>query len=183
MPDSDYTGALAEFGVLRTEMDSRFRYQQQILALQLTLTSAVFTAGLSKPVPVGVLMIVPLSSYLLCGRYIGQRTAIRWVARYITTELSPRVPGGLGWVEWARTNRRPERLLDWYVPLLLSFPGAGMLALGWTIPVVVKTENRPVWGSIGIAAIWLTGVFATAVSTYLLTRVFRDRGAPQVSTP
>jgi hypothetical protein len=169
-------GALAEFSALRAEIDSRSKYQQQILALQLTLTSAIFGLGLSKPVPLGVLMIVPLSSYLLCGRYVGQRSAIRWASRYITEHLSPRVPGGLGWSRWVADNRRPDRLIDWYLPLLICFPGASLLALGWTAHLVFAPRHRSGWTTAGLVLIWLTGLFATAASGYLVNRVFRDRG-------
>lgn len=175
MAERDYDGALAEFSTLRTEIDSRYKYQQQILALQLTLTSAIFGLGLSKPVPLGILLIVPLSSYLLCGRYIGQRTAIRWASRYITEKLSPRVPGGLGWSRWVAENRRPDRLIDWYLPLLIGFPGASLLALGWTVRLVFAPGDRSGWATAGLVAVWLTGLLATAASGYLVSRVFRDR--------
>jgi hypothetical protein len=177
MADREYDGALAEFSSLRTEIDSRYKYQQQILALQLTLTTAIFAFGLSKPVPLGILMIVPLSSYLLCGRYIGQRTAIRWVSRYITEELSPRIPDGLGWPKWSAENRRPERLLDWYLPLLIGFPGASLLALGWTARLVVVPERGLGWGTAGLAIVWLAGLFAAGVSYHLLSCVYGNRSS------
>ncbi len=175
MAERDYDGALAEFSSLRTEIDSRSKYQQQILVLQLTLTSAIFGLGLSKPVPLGILLIVPLSSYLLCGRYIGQRTAIRWASRYITEKLSPRVPGGLGWSRWTSENRRPERLVDWYLPLIICFPGASLLALGWTVRLVFVPGHRSGWATTGLVMVWISGLLATAASGGLLSRVFRDR--------
>lgn len=175
MADPDHEGALAEFNALRMEIDSRHRYQQQILALQLTLTSAIFAFALARPGPVGILMIVPLSSYLLCGRYVGQRTAIRWASRYIVEKLSPRVPGGLGWARWSAENRRPDRLIDWYVPLLLCFPGASALALGWTTRLAFVAEQRSGWTTTGLLLVWITGLLATAASSYILSRVYRDR--------
>ncbi|GAA2851594.1 hypothetical protein Acy02nite_35190 [Actinoplanes cyaneus] len=184
MTDQNYDGALAEFSALRAEIDSRSKYQQQILALQLTLTSAIFGLGLSKPVPIGLLMIVPLSSYLLCGRYIGQRSAIRWASRYITEKLSPRVPGGLGWSRWVAENRRPDRLIDWYLPLMICFPGASLLALGWTIDLVFLTHGRSGWATAGLIVVWLAGLLATAACGLLVSRVFRDRGpAPLAPSP
>jgi hypothetical protein len=174
MGDREYDGALAEFATLRTEIDSRSKFQQQILALQLTLTSTIFALGLSRPVPVGILMIVPLSSYLLCGRFVGQRTAIRWASRYIVERLSPRVPGGLGWTRWTAENRRPDRLFDWFIPLIICFPGASLLALGWTANLVFGTSHA-VWVTVGLIVVWLAGLFAAAMSVYLLSRVFADR--------
>jgi hypothetical protein len=34
------------------------------------------------------------------GRYITHAAFITLISRYIHTELSPRVPGGLRWEEW-----------------------------------------------------------------------------------
>jgi hypothetical protein len=181
MADRDHDGALAEFGSLRTEIDSRYRYQQQILALQLTLTSAIISLGLSRPVPVGVLLIIPLSTYLLCGRYVGQRTAIRWASRYITEELSPRVPDGLGWPTWSAANRRPDRLLDWFLPLLICFPGASLLALGWTVRLVFVPGGRSGWATTGLLLVWATGLLATFACVVLLVRVFRNRKSDKVA--
>ncbi|RZU48793.1 hypothetical protein EV385_0517 [Krasilnikovia cinnamomea] len=175
MAEREYEGALAEYTTLRAEIDSRYKYQQQILALQLTLSSAIFAFGLSRPSLVGILMIVPLSSYLLCGRYVGQRTAIRWASRYITKELSERVPGGFRWSVWAAENRRPGRLLDWYLPLIICFPGASLLALGWTARFVFHPDHHSGWATAGVVSVWITGLMAVGTSSYLLSRVFADR--------
>jgi hypothetical protein len=177
MSEREYDGALAEFAALRAEMDTRAKFQQQILALQLTLVSAIFAVGLSKPIPIGILMTIPLSSYLLCGRYIGQRTTLRWIARYINEELSRRVPDGLGWNAWSAAHRRPDRLVDWFIPLLLAFPGAGLLALGWTFRLVFLSNGRSVWETVGIALVWFVGTFATLISAYMLVRVYRGSGS------
>jgi hypothetical protein len=173
--DRAFEGPLAEYASLRGEIDSRYKYQQQILALQLTLTSAIFALALSKPAPLGILLIVPLSSYLLCGRYIGQRTAIRWIARYIETELSPQVPGGFGWNAWSRANRRPERFFDWYLPLLICFPGAGLLALGWTAGLVFGSTPHSAWTRTGLVLVWLVGLTSATTCAYLVSRVYLKR--------
>lgn len=175
MTETDLQAVLAEYQSLRAEIDSRAKFQQQILGLQLTLTSAIVAFGLSRPGLVGVLLIVPLSSYLLCGRYVGQRTAMRWMTRYIDEELAPRVPGGLGWGAWSQANRRPARLLDWFLPLLVCFPGASLLALGWTVRLM--TVPRPWYATAGLVVIWVVGLFAMGTSLYLLVDVLR-RPAP-----
>ncbi|AXO36971.1 hypothetical protein AB0K27_08765 [Micromonospora echinospora] len=175
MTDSDVHGALAEYQSLRAEIDSRAKFQQQILALQLTLTSAIVAFALSSPGLLPVLLIVPLSSYLLCGRYVGQRTAMRWTTRYINEELAPRVPGGLGWAAWSQANRRPARVLDWFIPLLICFPGAGVLALGWTLWPTFT--HRHAGAVVGLGTVWTVGLLATGLSIYLLTGVLRSRPA------
>ncbi|MBQ1063792.1 MULTISPECIES: hypothetical protein [Micromonospora] len=179
MTDSDVNGALAEYQSLRAEIDSRAKFQQQILALQLTLTSAIVAFALSSPGLLPVLLIVPLSSYLLCGRYVGQRTAMRWTTRYINEELSPRIPGGLGWAAWSQANRRPDRVLDWFIPLLICFPGAAVLALGWTLrPTFTHPHLATV---VGLGAVWAVGLVATGISIYLLAGVLRSRPTPDES--
>jgi hypothetical protein len=178
MGEAGHEGPLAEYASLRGEIDSRAKFQQQILALQLTLTSAIFGFALSRAGLVGLLLIVPVSSYLLCGRYVAQRTAIRWVSSYIGGELSARIPGGLGWVAWSRANRRPDRLLDWLVPLMLSFPGASALALAWTLGAIFVrgSEGWPLKVVLGL--VWAAGAFGTAVTARMLLRIFREPAAP-----
>ncbi|KAB1913583.1 hypothetical protein [Micromonospora sp. AMSO31t] len=171
MTDTDAQGALAEYQSLRAEIDSRAKFQQQIVGLQLTLTSAIIAFGLSRPDFQAVLLIVPLSSYLLCGRYVGQRTAMRWTTRYIDEELAPRVPGGLGWGAWSRANRRPARLLDWFLPLLICFPGVSLLALGWTLRLIIA--HQAWYATAGFVIVWVVGLFATGTSVYLLVDVLR----------
>ncbi|MFG3580073.1 hypothetical protein [Micromonospora chersina] len=175
MTDIDIQGALAEYQSLRAEIDSRAKFQQQIVGLQLTLTSAIVAFGLSRPGLLAVLLIVPLSSYLLCGRYVGQRTAMRWTTRYIDEELAPRVPGGLGWGAWSQANRRPARLLDWFLPLLICFPGASLLTLGWTAGLMVA--HQAWYTTAGFVIVWVVGLVATGISVYLLVGVL-GRAAP-----
>ncbi|GAB3352919.1 hypothetical protein RMN56_02665 [Micromonospora halotolerans] len=175
MTDIDVQGALAEYQSLRAEIDSRAKFQQQIVGLQLTLTSAIIAFGLSRPGFLAVLLIVPLSSYLLCGRYVGQRTAMRWTTRYIDEELAPRVPGGLGWGAWSTANRRPARLLDWFLPLLICFPGASLLTLGWTVRLMFA--HQAWYTTAGFVIVWLVGFLTTGISVYLLVDVLH-RSAP-----
>lgn len=178
MEDERFEGPLAEFNSLRSEIDSRAKFQQQILALQLTLTSTVIGFVLSRQQLEGLLLIVPLSSYLLCGRYVAQRNAIQAASRYISQELSPRVPGGFGWVIWSLENRRSGRLLGWGLPMTLAFPGVSALALLWTYhPMLV--DNSGHWPLVlGLSAVWYMGALATLISTYLLLSVLFDRPSP-----
>jgi hypothetical protein len=48
------------------------RAQLQFLSLQLTLSGAVFGFAISRTGMTGLLLIVPFSSYLLCGRLVSQ---------------------------------------------------------------------------------------------------------------
>jgi hypothetical protein len=167
-------GPVAEYTSLRLESDTRAKYQQQILALQLTLSSAVFGFALSRPKLLALLLVIPMSSYLLSGRYAAQREAIRSIARYIRDSLQARVPGGLGWVTWSRQNPRPNRLIDWLIPMLLTFPGASTLALACTFGLVFYRDGIDVPVRIGLIVVWLAGLFGTAVSAAMFIRIYRD---------
>jgi hypothetical protein len=169
--------AIAEYAALRGEMDSRAKYQQQILALQLTLTSAIFSFGLSRDRLVGILLVIPISSYLLSGRYIAQRTSILRMTVYISDVLSERVSGGFGWDVWSRANPRRGRGADWLVPMLLTFPGASLFALGWAFPLAFYRDGVALGARIGLIAAWAAGLFGAFVTTRMISKIY-FRGAP-----
>src|SRR5262245_57906006 len=83
----DAGGAMAKFAALRSEMELRGKYQNQIVTLQITITGAVFGYVLSRTGLLPLLLIVPVSSYLLCGRYVAQHDGIRRISTYIHDEL------------------------------------------------------------------------------------------------
>ena len=83
-----HEGPLAEFVALRQEMDTTQRHQQQTLVLQVTLSGAVFSFALSRNGLIGLLLIVPLSSYLFCARFMTHHRDIAFLGLYIRTELS-----------------------------------------------------------------------------------------------
>jgi hypothetical protein len=161
-----YEGPVAEFVALRQEIDSTQRFQQQILALQITLSAAVFSFALSRPGLERLLLIVPITSYLLCARFVNQQRDIVRIGRYIRTDLHSRVPGGLHWEHWRVANRRPgpRVFLAWITPLLLTFPGIAVLALGWGVPVTFYEGGTSAFGRAGLIAAWFVGLAATAIS-------------------
>jgi hypothetical protein len=125
-----YEGPLAEFSALRQEIDARNGNQHQILSLQLLTAGGIFGLVIKDREFVPLLILVPFTSYLLCGRCVTQGHAVERIAQYIRRRLSPQVPGGLGWEKWHRARRRRDYRWSWFVPLLLSFPGASLLAIG-----------------------------------------------------
>lgn len=174
-PSPDVSGALAEFVALRSEMELRAKHQNQIVALQIATTGGVFGYVLSRAGLLPLLLIVPASSYLLCGRYAAQHTAIMRMSTYIRKELSPRVPGGLGWEQWIGARPRSGRFLGWFLPFVLAFPGASVAALAWTFETVEPLRFHYSLHLGAIATIWWVGVIITFVSLYLLLRVFLRR--------
>lgn len=99
-----HTGPLAEFVVLRTEIERRATIQWHVLALQITISGAVFGFALSGGRREMLLLVIPLTTYMTFGRYITHTVFITLIGRYIHAELSPRVPGGLRWEEWRLAN-------------------------------------------------------------------------------
>jgi hypothetical protein len=101
-----HEGPLAEFVALRQEIERRNVVQHALFVLQLTSAGAIFSFTLSGKAHAGFLLIIPVSAYMLCARYVEQQFGIQRAASYIKNELSDRVPGGLGWEAWQ--VRHPE---------------------------------------------------------------------------
>ncbi|MFE2756340.1 hypothetical protein ACFXGA_30510 [Actinosynnema sp. NPDC059335] len=165
-------GPLAEFAALRDEIQDRVKAQQQMLSLQLTFTGAIFGFALTRPGMTALLLIVPFGSYLLCGRLVAQHFGTLRVAEYIKEELSDRVRGGLGWERWLeeRQRRRPH-FLGSTLPLLITFTGAGVLALGWTAGYVFGRHDVSAPACLGLGAFWLLGVAAAVACTVLVLQM------------
>jgi hypothetical protein len=70
MAAKDADGPLAEFVALRDEILQLNQQQNQMLALQLTISGAVFGIAISHAGLADILMIVPVVSYSLCARYL-----------------------------------------------------------------------------------------------------------------
>src|SRR5262245_5953103 len=135
-------GPLAEFAALRNEIDTSTKGQMQLFTVQLTVAGAIFGFVLSHRGLIALLLVVPISSYLLGARYINLESSMLLAGRYITENLSDRVPGGLGWEAWWRAqHRKTEGLQGWALPLWLNFPGAAMLALGWSAVLYVAEHD------------------------------------------
>lgn len=174
-----YEGPLEEYRSLRQEIDARSRNQHQILSFQLTTVGGIFAFVITKTEFHQLLVIVPVTSYLLCGRFVTQVYAVLAAARYIRRHLSQQVPGGLSWEKWQRYYRRRDYSLAWFLPLSLTFPGAGLLAVGVSIGYVALDKSSfRVWAAMGVA--WVIGL-AASVGSFLLLHGVRKRLPDQPS--
>ena len=74
LPDAEAQVAsqimLAEYAALRTEVDRRATVQWNVLALQLTSVSVIASPAISHASDIALLLVIPLSSYMLGSRYI-----------------------------------------------------------------------------------------------------------------
>jgi uncharacterized membrane protein len=158
--------ALAEFSALRAEILARQGFQHTIMALNLTLTGAIFGFALARPGQLLALLIVPLIAFMLCGRYITQDYGIEEIGRYIRKDLAKKVAGGLGWEDFIRGRRIAEnrRLFYGLDPLFIAFPGvsiaAVLLSAGrvWAWPHGVSVQAAL------LAVSWCLDIFLTLLS-------------------
>ena len=143
-----------------------------MLSLQLTLAGAVFGFAISQSGMTALLLTVPFSSYLLCGRLVAHHFAMLRAAKYIKEELSGRVPGGLRWEEWLeRQQRRRPNLLRSTLPLLFTFVGASALALAWTIEYVFVRDGMDIFPRVGLVTLWIIGLATACLSTMLVLQM------------
>ncbi len=164
-------GPLAEFSALRQETLERVKAQQQLLTLQLTVTATIFGFAISRPDMTAVMLIVPFSSYLLCGRLVAQHFGTVRVAEYVRTHLSDRVPGGLHWEAWLRRRPYKPHLFGSLLPLLLTFVGASVLALASTLGYVFGHADFGVGSRIGLTTVWFVGLGAATLSLLLVLQM------------
>ena len=91
---------LAEYTVLRTEVDRRATVQWNVLALQLTSTGVIASLAISHVSDIALLLVIPLSSYMLGSRYVLHDFHLKLISRYIRDSLSGRLNGHLAWESW-----------------------------------------------------------------------------------
>jgi hypothetical protein len=171
---------LAEYAALRTEVERRATMQWNVVALQLASAGAIASIAISATSNLALLLLVPLSSYLLGSRYILHDFHIKLIRRYLRESLAERLADHIQWESWrtaalaAPTTRGWFSVTGWNFvhTTRLAFEGVGFLALvaaglsasyyWWRTP--------PPWPlAAGFIASWLFGV-ATAV---LLHRAFQ----------
>lgn len=169
-PSPAAEGPVAEFSAMRQEIENSVDRMTRLYLFQLSTAGAVFGFALSGPGRTGLLLIVPISSYLLYSAWLNNYENVMHVGRFIDTDLSHHVPGGLRWESWRKAHPVPARLLGGYHHLLLSFAGVTLLSLAWSAPHVFTNWDSGVAVSVGRLAAWLVGVAAFVVQALLALR-------------
>jgi hypothetical protein len=182
-PDAGVQIALAEFAALRTEIERRATIQWNVFALQITSAGAIASLAIASISRAALLLVVPLSSYMLGGRYILHDHHIKVIHGYIRNSLSTSLSGRLGWERWQEdaTGGSSRSLFtatgwNWTHPTRLAFEGVGTLALLSTAFAAAydwRTDAPPWFEVVGFAVLFALG----AVATLLLHRSF-TRAAP-----
>ncbi|MEV7096784.1 hypothetical protein AB0M80_28425 [Amycolatopsis sp. NPDC051045] len=157
-------GPLAEFAALRSEILTRDVNTIRLLTFELTITSAVFAFALANDRQRTLLLAVPTLAYVISGRYLAQMRAVQQAAEYIAKSLDCSVPGGLKWEEWLDGDKmtRQSRMLGWMIPLLLAFPGVGVVALLMCFDQAFRS------GGLLTRGLWLADVVFVSISVSLL---------------
>jgi hypothetical protein len=159
---------LAEFAALRAEILQRQNMQWNIFALQLTAAGVVFSFALSNPAHTGFLLILPIITYALTGRYVGHSISTQRLATYIREILEVRTNGELHWETWHRSQPNAVRSLTFLNPLFLAFPGVALIAIVWVAPYVWAGHSTSTGERVLIFIVWVVGIAITALSFQLI---------------
>src|SRR6185312_6719023 len=111
--------------------------QWNVFALQLASAGAIASVAISASSNLALLLLIPLSSYLLGSRYILHDFHIKLIRRYVRDSLAERLSGHLRWESWrsaalsAPTSRGWFSVTGWNImhTTRLVFEGVGFLAL------------------------------------------------------
>ncbi|GAA4459400.1 hypothetical protein GCM10023170_058880 [Phytohabitans houttuyneae] len=145
--------------------------------MQLTTAGGLFGLVIDEPKRFALLALIPITSYLLCGRFVTQVHAVEALARYIREVLNRKVGGGFNWERWQRDTKRKDYAWAWFIPLLLTFPGASVLAIGGCAAVAVLDRKKygvEGWALAALIEALVLGLVAT-VGSYLLLRGARKK--------
>lgn len=175
--EKESSGALAEFVALRQEIERRNIVQHALFVLQLTSAGAIFSFALAGQPRARFLLIVPISTYMICARYVDQQIGIQRAATYIRTELSSRISGGLGWEKWQIDRREFVRgsIIRRVNALLIMFPVIGACALVWVFGTIFGIESvrlNPA-EQVSFRAIWVLDIVAVMVCLQMIWSMLR----------
>jgi hypothetical protein len=162
-------GPLAEFAALRQELLYRAGNQSQLMSLQLTATGVVLGISATQDGARRLALLIPLISYSLYSRYIDDALGIITISTYIRDDLTGRVPGGLLWEEWLRTNVR-LRSIHSRLSRAALFPGSSIVALVWSYDFVFGSSRIDGIARFGIIALWALGLLGAVLHAYDITR-------------
>lgn len=169
-----HEGPLAEFVALRQEIERRSTMMHNLFALQLTAAAVIFSFALSRSGRSAFLLIIPVSTFMLCARYVDQVYGVRNAGQYIRSVLDSRVPGGLGWEKWIREEGNQSKVAQFsqlrrLTALMVTFPAIAAGALAWSAPGVFWFAHRLAADErSALIVTWILGLAATASSTRMI---------------
>jgi hypothetical protein len=179
---------IAEFEALHTEILQRLNMQWSMFALQLTAAGVVFSFSLSNSSHTGFLLILPLVTWALTGRYVSQHIAIQRIGSYIREVLESKASGGLAWENWSKSQLHSAFWsLTWLNPLYFAFPGVAAAALIWVAPYVWGGHGISVLGHVMLVIVWFIDIGMVILSLQMLiwmqSRHWRRPAGPELTVP
>lgn len=165
-------GPLAEYAALRAEILQYNQQHHQLYALHLTITGAILSVAITRTTFSEVTLIIPIVSYMLFLRFLSNGVQIYRAARYINEELSPRVPGGLGWESWLRSAGRYSSKPATVVRLF-TFSGTSLLGLIWAFEAAFFRTNAATTQA-ALVTLWVVELISVAHQVYLITKSFPE---------
>jgi len=175
-----YEGPLAEFVALRQEIDRRSVMQDNLFGLQLTAAAVIFSFALSRAGRSGFLLIIPVSTFILCARNVDQIYGIQNAGLYIRNVLNAKVPGGLGWEAWIHGKEDVVRAAQFSqgrrtAALIVTFPATAVGGLVWSAPYVFRSVHRLATPErTALIVTWALGLAATASAAQMIWRALRS---------
>ncbi|HEY0447828.1 hypothetical protein [Actinophytocola sp.] len=184
-PDAGQQVMLAEYAALRAEIDRRATVQWHVFALQLAAAGAIASVAVSTAANVALLVIIPVSSYMLGFRYLLHDFHIKLIHRYLRDSLSERLQGNLQWDSWKpegfaeASDPRRFGVTSWnfWHPTRLAFEGVAVLALAAVLAASAYAwwTDPPQWiVVVGVALGWLLGTLVTTALHRAFTRAGHD---------
>jgi hypothetical protein len=173
--------ALAEFTALRTEALQSISMEWTIIAFQLTATGVLFSFALTGH-RTGFLLIVPIVSYVLSGRYLRSEASFILIGKYIRTDLSSRVLDGLNWEKWYKEVPipKPTKALQSLAYGPPAFSVISIVSLVWLVPYISSANKVSAFSRSMLRIAWGLDTTATVISiiTIVLTMRFLAKYEP-----
>lgn len=174
-------GPLAEYTALRQEVTARLGFMHQLMALQLTITGTITAVSFSASGRSHLLLVLPWTSYLLCGRYISQEYGIDRIGEYNRRHLAYIIPGALGWEKWMVDHPRRFTTLGWRIPLIVAFPGVAIFALALSAKSVFGVRQYSLI-AVALIIVWFIGLILTILSVVTINWILNYRKKAHIVT-
>jgi hypothetical protein len=135
---------LAEYTALRTEAERRATAQWGVFVLQLASAGSIASVAIAAAGNLALLLLIPLSSYLLGCRYILHDFHIKLIRRYFHESLTERLSGHLQWETWRNKELATATSRGWFS------------VTGWNLTHTTRLASEGV-GFLALAAAGLAG--------------------------
>ncbi|GGM67670.1 hypothetical protein GCM10011608_61110 [Micromonospora sonchi] len=173
--------ALAEAAAIRSTIERKANYNQNLVGLNLTAVAAVAGIVLSEKADVRLLLLLPVLSAALGLSVAAQYRDGRIAGQYLEQVLRPAIARHtgdetlFGWETYYR-QRKHNGHLGQAIAMGLIFPGVSTLALAFTLPSMDSWIDLAAWAL--SAGMLLLLIFGWSSRLIEMIRVRRGRRQP-----